>query len=71
MRENQALALAILGQQTNAPADGVSRIADSHRFAINEDLARFEAISAKNETHGFRATGAGQSGQSEDFATTR
>ena len=66
--EAQAVALAVLGEITDAVVDGVLRAADLYVLAVYPDRAGVHRVRAADEAHRLGAARADQTGKAEDFA---
>src|SRR5688572_5806622 len=68
MRENQPLAFAILGQESNAGANRVTRSVDFERLSIEEDFSRRPRIRTENRPRHLGSPGADQAGDAKHLA---
>ena len=66
--QKQRLLLAILRDEPDAVPDRIERRADRHGPAIDQDRARGERIGPEDRPREFRAAGADQTRDPQDFA---
>ena len=67
LQQQQAVGLAVLGEQADAEGDGVSGLADPCRLAEHGDLAVVDRVGAEDRPQHLGATGAGEAGDGEDL----
>ena len=66
--EHQTFALSILGNEADARANRIQRMADFHPFAVYIDFAGILLIHAENGARGFGSARAHQTGDAQNFA---
>ena len=66
--EEQAIELAVLGQQADAQRDCLSRRRDLHPFAEHLDLPAVDRIGAVDRSEDLGPAGAGEARDTEDLA---
>ena len=68
LAEDESLRLAILGQQANTLPDGVPRVVDGERLAVELEAAAVGSVGPEKQSCRLRAAGSDEPGQAEHFA---